>query len=94
MGGTILLSQHPKYKEGDPYMFESSIDYALRSAAHLVSPPQLKGESNEIECVAVAKQIVELGPNLQKRWNKIYNADNFPENMPKVHQKVFTEQLK
>lgn len=51
------LRDHPNYEFPSPKKGESQIAFALRCAAHLLSPPQQDGESQEIECVEAAAQI-------------------------------------
>lgn len=62
------LSYHPNYKQKEPIDGESQIAFALRSAAHLLSPPQEAGESNELECIDVAVQILNLQDSLEAIW--------------------------
>jgi len=62
------LSSHINYKPILPEQNESPISFALRAAAHLISPSQVSGESNEIECVDVAKQILGLKDELEQKW--------------------------
>jgi hypothetical protein len=71
--GASSLATHINYKQGEPFPYETQIEYALREAAHLLSPPKVENESLEIECVEAAKQIRALAPKLQKSWNEKYN---------------------
>jgi hypothetical protein len=73
--GASSLATHVNYKQGEPFPYETQIEYALREAAHLLSPPMTEGESQEIECVEAAKQIRALAPKLQKLWDEKYNQN-------------------
>lgn len=44
-GSIECLSSHPNYRKTRPKPGESAIAYALRTAAHLVSPPKLPDET-------------------------------------------------
>lgn len=72
MGNSASLASHVNYKQGEPRPYESKIEFALRSAAHLLSPPMVDDESHEIECVDAAQEIRELAPKLQKIWDERY----------------------
>ncbi len=61
---TSKLNEHPLYALTIPTPGESPLAYALRCAAHLVSPPHEAGEDNDFECTDVAAQILELFPLL------------------------------
>jgi len=63
------LMAHPNYESIMPLKGESKVSFALRAAAHLVSPPMVEGESNEVECVDVANSILLLKGDIDKRWN-------------------------
>jgi len=65
MGDTPLkkLSDHPNYKITDPKEGEDAIGYALRSAAHLLSPSHIKPYS-------ASDEIMGLLWSLQVRWNE------------------------
>lgn len=63
------LKEHPNYTKQIPLENESQIDFALRVAAHLISPPQLVDESTHIECIDLAAAIQALAPELNKIWN-------------------------
>lgn len=64
----LRLSDHPNFCLPDPILHESPISFALRCAAHLVSPPQNANESNEMECVDVALQLHELIEVVEAKW--------------------------
>ena len=68
----ITLRSHPNYSQKDPIEGESQISYAMRCAAHLVSPPQEVGESYDIECVDVRDGILSLIDDVEKRWNEFH----------------------
>ncbi len=67
------LKSHPNYKEQIPIDGESQIDFALRVAAHLISPPFEDGESTHIECIDLASAVRALAPELNDIWNKHQN---------------------
>jgi len=79
MGSSLSLASHVNYKKGQPRPYETPIVYALRQAAHLLSPPMEDDESSEIECVDAAKQIRALAPKLQKLWDEKY-VEKVPPN--------------
>ena len=62
------LKDHKNYKETKPIKGESQIAFALRAAANLLSPPKCDGESDEIECVDAAADIMDLKDSLEKVW--------------------------
>lgn len=62
------LSMHPNYEQPMPKEGEDLVAYTLRCAAFLISPPQLPGESNEIECVDVAAQVLALAADIRRTW--------------------------
>lgn len=63
------LKEHPNYSKQIPLENETQIDFALRVAAHLISPPQENDESTHIECIDLAAAIQALAPELNKIWN-------------------------
>lgn len=63
------LKEHPNYSKQIPIEGESQIEFALRVAAHVISPPQENDESTHIECVDLAAAIQALAPELNKVWN-------------------------
>ena len=71
MGGppSHPLRDHPNFELPTPERDESPIAYALRAAAHLISPPKIDYENYRIKCEDVAKQMMELGAELQQRWS-------------------------
>ena len=74
MGGGIRrhpLKDHPNFELPTPEPDESQITFVLRAAAGLVSPPKIEGEHYSIKCDDVAKQLIELGDELQQRWNDV-----------------------
>lgn len=64
------LKSHPNFKEQFPIDGETQIDFALRVAAHLISPPFEEGESTHIECIDLASAVRALAPELNDIWNK------------------------
>jgi len=68
MGKEIELRKHPNYKRLAPFQGETPIAFALRYAAHLVSPPKVEGESDEIQCQDVAKQIRSIESEVEAAW--------------------------
>jgi hypothetical protein len=64
------LKSHPNFKEQIPIDGESQIDFALRVAAHLISPPFEEGESTHIECIDLAGAVRALAPELKDIWEK------------------------
>jgi hypothetical protein len=70
------LKAHPNYNSPIPMRGESKTDFILRSVAHLISPPQEEGESNEIECVDVSAAVIALGPELEKAWDDYIKTHN------------------
>ncbi len=64
----LSLSGHPNYSPSPPVTGETAIAFALRRAAHLLSPPMDSAESNEIECVSAARQVAGLLEELEKQW--------------------------
>lgn len=67
------LKSHPNFKEQAPIDGETQIDFALRVAAHLISPPFEEGESTHIECIDLASAVRALAPELNDIWNKKQN---------------------
>lgn len=62
------MSDHPNYREQTPNEHESLIEFTLRYASHLVSPPMDKGESYECECIDVANEIMGLHQKVYNAW--------------------------
>lgn len=59
-GQRVNLSSHPNFRPPDAppdVTIRSIVDYTLRYAANLVSPPQLEDEDDEIECIDVAAEL-------------------------------------
>ena len=75
-GDPPQLSSHPNFKFPKFRKGESDSDYALRCAAALISPPQEPGESQEIECVDAARQILDLRRRV--RW-ELAHAGSDPD---------------
>ena len=70
MGYSIpKLSDHPNFGFTNPQPGETQIEYALRSAAHLLSPPKVDGEDEEIKCDVAAAEMISLNGILQNRWD-------------------------
>ena len=68
---TIRLENHPNYKQPIPTpQLETPIAFALRCAAHLISPPKEDGEDDEISCEVVAEQIIEMTEEIETAWAK------------------------
>jgi len=67
--GRGQLNSHPNYQMKPPQDNESPIEFALRNAAHLVSPQQVEGECEAIECTYVRDQIIRLKDGLEKLWS-------------------------
>lgn len=63
-----VMQQHPNYRKPKVKRGESLVEFTLRCAAHLVSPPQDPGEDYSLECVDVAKAIQMLAPEIQRAW--------------------------
>ncbi len=74
MGGNApprrQLNEHPNFELPAPFPGETSIHYALRCAALLISPPKLEGENYSIRCVEVARQIADLEDDLEQLWQE------------------------
>lgn len=70
MGFSQSLILHPNFELMRPYPYESAISFALRCAAHLVSPRQEPDESEETECTDMANQIEELRPTVEELWRR------------------------
>jgi len=68
--GYEKLSHHPNYKLSHPLPDESQIHYALRCASDLVSPPKELEESEEMECLDVSRQILDLESKLAMFYQK------------------------
>lgn len=81
MGKSERLDSHPNYKQQTPRAGESLVEFTLRWAAHLVSPPKVDGESDENECTDIAQQILEIGSEVSAAWNA-YHAKYQPITMP------------
>ena len=62
----LLMSEHPNYKFEVPQKDETTIHYVLRCVAHLISPPQEFGESQEIKCSEVSNQILNLESQIKR----------------------------
>lgn len=62
------LKNHPNYKDTYPYIDEDIISFTLRTASHLVSPKQEKGESYEVECVDIRDAILALKDEIYERF--------------------------
>lgn len=68
------LTDHPNFSLPAPELGESAISFAMRCAAHAVSPPQDAGESYEVECVDVAQQLRDLTEAVEAKW---FSRDHF-----------------
>lgn len=68
--GTILkdLKNHPNFKMPNPYFFDDPIKYTLACVAELISPLQENRESNEVECVDLAKAVKAFNSDIAKIW--------------------------
>lgn len=64
------LRTHINYEHTEPVYAETLVAYALRCAAHLVSPPMLPDEDNEFECQDVAAQILLLEKEITEKWDR------------------------
>lgn len=62
------LKSHPNYKEPQPFKGEGLVAYTLRCAANLVSPPQMDGESYDVECTEIKSAILLLESEIEKKW--------------------------
>ena len=65
------LSLHPNFKLPKPKKDESQISFALRCAGALVSPKQLPGEDNELDCKQVRSEIENLTEKVQAVWDNL-----------------------
>lgn len=63
------LKSHPNYEDKKPRVGETLVQFTLRCVAHLVSPPMVPGESNEVECVDLRDAILLLDKEIQRKWN-------------------------
>lgn len=70
------LKCHPNFKEQIPIDGETQIDFALRAAAHLISPPFVDGESTHIECIDLASAVRALSTELNDIWDKHQKQQN------------------
>ena len=52
-----------------PEAKENEIEFASRCISHLISPPQIVGESDNIECVDLAAAILEYSKEITETWN-------------------------
>lgn len=69
MGGkTTSLYDHPNFSISGPRDRETQIAYALRMAAHLLSPPKKPGENDSIACEDAAVEIQRLSASLESLW--------------------------
>jgi len=64
------LKDHPNFELPAPRRGETSICYALRCAALLISPPKLEGENYTIACAEVARQIEALEAEVERLWQR------------------------
>ncbi len=64
------LESHPNYKETIPTKGDSLLSYTLRYISNLVSPPQAKGETYDIECVVIKRAILGTHYKIQRNWEK------------------------
>lgn len=64
------LKDHPNYLLPTPLKGETQIQFTLRCASHLVSPPQEPNESYDVECTVIRDGILALENDIAERWNK------------------------
>ena len=64
------LSAHPNFILPSPGNDEHIIQYTLRCAAALVSPPKIEGEDEETACEVVAEALMALYPFILKKWRE------------------------
>ena len=62
------LKKHPNYKDLTPIKGETLVAFTLRYAANLVSPPQYKGESYDVECTTIKAGILSLKEEIEKAF--------------------------
>jgi len=65
--GSFNMFNHPNFRILPRKKKESDTKYALRMAAHLVSPPKEYGEHYTMECSDIARQIIALGKRLEDK---------------------------
>lgn len=64
------MREHPNYKLPTPLEHESQIEFALRCASNIVTPPQFEGESYEVECTTIRDGIISLVDEVTKKWEE------------------------
>lgn len=64
------LSAHPNFHLPFPEQGEDLIQYTLRCAAALISPPQIEGEDEDTACEVVAEAVTALYPFILARWRE------------------------
>lgn len=64
------LRGHPNFALSLPAVGESAIAYALREAAHLLSPPKVEDEDEAIECNDAAASVLGLKDDLERLWSQ------------------------
>lgn len=66
------LKSHPNWEQKSPIEGESKTAYILRYIAHLISPPQIPGESVELECVDIKDAVLSLEQEIEDNWNRFH----------------------
>lgn len=69
------LESHKNYIECKPIKGESLLAYTLRYISNLVSPPQEKEESYNIECVTIKKAILGAHYKIERNWIVFKNKE-------------------
>lgn len=68
LGKLAVMKKHPNYQQQVPLPGETLVQFSLRWAAHLISPPQQAEESYDLECIDVAAAIQHLAPEIEAAW--------------------------
>lgn len=68
MGKRATLFDHPNWELSPPKAKETQIQYTLRCAAELLSPPKYDDEDEDIECTNAAFDIQKLEIKIKSAW--------------------------
>ena len=70
-----LLRDHPNFVLPAPQKNETLVNFTLRCAAHLLSPPKIEGEDMEVSCQEAAQEIRALDSLIEKKWKAHHDRD-------------------
>ena len=62
------MESHPNWIRITPNKGESPIQFALRYAAMLISPPQEDGESYDLECVDIKAALLSISDQVEQAY--------------------------